>query len=260
MFPIKSSDTYIESTGKRSTIGQKISEGGSSLPEHTEADAGKVLKVGDDGDLEWDEPGTSVNYMSQSAWNALTFNEKKAAGFTAIGAAGSTSGTYYDYSQLMGTWRYNSDVDNIIDIYDGTDFNFHGFYSVTANDRVYCGAYGGARDYNYRAFICTYAPARFGFLMFGKTANDIKCSNANAYSIRKVAGRDLYVGGIFTQLRDSATTVKFTHNNVDQNLDSLFDRSTTSIIGGSFDSTEVVIPDSYATILNNIEDFLNSST
>lgn len=59
MFPLNSNDQYIDSNGKRSTLGNAIGSGGGSseLPEHTSADAGKVLKVADDGSLEWDEDG-----------------------------------------------------------------------------------------------------------------------------------------------------------------------------------------------------------
>lgn len=58
MFPLKSSDAYIKENGKRSTIGKEMGSGGSDLPAHTEADAGKVLTVGDNGDLEWAESGS----------------------------------------------------------------------------------------------------------------------------------------------------------------------------------------------------------
>lgn len=54
MFPKKDSDAYIKSTGERSTLGQMIgSGGGSDLPPHSAADAGKVLAVTDTGALAW---------------------------------------------------------------------------------------------------------------------------------------------------------------------------------------------------------------
>lgn len=59
MFPIKSSDAYIKDNGKRSTIGAEIGGGGGSdLPEYSQADAGRVLTVGEDGELEWTESGS----------------------------------------------------------------------------------------------------------------------------------------------------------------------------------------------------------
>lgn len=56
MFPKKDSDAYIKSTGERSTLGQMIGSGGgggSDLPPHSAADAGKVLAVTDTGALAW---------------------------------------------------------------------------------------------------------------------------------------------------------------------------------------------------------------
>ena len=62
MFPIKSSDAYIKENGERSTIGTELDNGGgggggSDLPEYGISDAGKVLTVGEDGELEWDTKG-----------------------------------------------------------------------------------------------------------------------------------------------------------------------------------------------------------
>lgn len=60
MFPLKANDPYIKATGERSTLGSVVGGGGSDtpeLPEYSIADAGKVLKVADDGTLEWDESG-----------------------------------------------------------------------------------------------------------------------------------------------------------------------------------------------------------
>lgn len=60
MFPLKANDPYIKATGERSTLGSVVGGGGSDtpeLPDYGIADAGKVLTVGEDGSLEWDESG-----------------------------------------------------------------------------------------------------------------------------------------------------------------------------------------------------------
>lgn len=63
MFPLNSNDSYIKSTGERSTLGRVIEGGGTSpIPSHTAEDAGKVLTVGEDGSLEWDEKGAGGGY------------------------------------------------------------------------------------------------------------------------------------------------------------------------------------------------------
>ena len=59
-FPLNSNDPYIKATGERSTLGAEIGSGGSSdLPEYGESDAGKVLSVDDNGDLEWKLTGVA---------------------------------------------------------------------------------------------------------------------------------------------------------------------------------------------------------
>lgn len=91
-FPLNDDMAYIENTGKRTTLGDKIQNGGggdpytlptassevkggakigsgltmtgevlsadAQVPAHTVTEAGKVLKVADDGSLEWDEEGS----------------------------------------------------------------------------------------------------------------------------------------------------------------------------------------------------------
>lgn len=70
MFPNKDSDAYIKSTGERSTLGQMIGSGGgggSELPPHTVADAGKVLMVDDANKLIWGTVSGGGNQYSKSA-------------------------------------------------------------------------------------------------------------------------------------------------------------------------------------------------
>lgn len=73
MFPIKANDPYINKDGSRSTMGSVIGSGGSSdIPEHTSADAGKVLTVGAEGDLMW---ASSAPSESRYYKDTLTVNK-----------------------------------------------------------------------------------------------------------------------------------------------------------------------------------------
>lgn len=261
MFPTKANDPYIQKNGTRSTLGSVIGSGGggSDLPEHSQADAGKVLKVGDDGDLEWDEPGQSINWMSQSDWNELTFDEKKAAGFTAIGSEGSSHGTYYDYSNVI-PWRYNEDHDNVIDIYNDGDYNFHGFYSKTIGDVVSDKGRGGTRTSGSTVFICNGINTdRYGFfMMFGKSEADLQCSNTSFYDIKKVANYDLYVGSNISGAWSDNVDVQLDHNSVSQNLKDYFTSANYTISGITIANNQFVIPESYGTIIDTIGDILSS--
>lgn len=58
MFPLNSNLPYIKDDGTRDKLGNVIGSGGgggggSDIPEHTIADAGKVLGVDDEGNLAW---------------------------------------------------------------------------------------------------------------------------------------------------------------------------------------------------------------
>ena len=90
MFPINANDPYIKKTGERSTVAAALEGGGggggSELPEYSEADAGKVLTVDSNGDLEFD---TVLPAYSSS-------DEGKVLGVTADGtlAWGTVSGGF----------------------------------------------------------------------------------------------------------------------------------------------------------------------
>ena len=62
MFPIPWNFPYRKKNGDVTTIGEVIGGGGGSdIPPHTIADAGKVLTVGNDNSLEWVEVSSGVN-------------------------------------------------------------------------------------------------------------------------------------------------------------------------------------------------------
>lgn len=94
-FPLNNNDPYIKSTGERSTLGAELAKGGTSeLPEYDSTDAGKVLTVGDDGELEWDTKGTGggdkivFDYYHKSAQGGPSYTDEKT--YTIL-----ENGTYY---------------------------------------------------------------------------------------------------------------------------------------------------------------------
>lgn len=94
MFPLPWNKAFRKKDGSLTTLDAAISSGGggSDLPDYDSSDAGKVLTVGDDGSLEWDENGgAGVEVISESDWNNMTTAEKQAAGIVAIQ---STSGRF----------------------------------------------------------------------------------------------------------------------------------------------------------------------
>lgn len=90
MFPINANDPYIKESGERSTLGAAIESsggGGSDIPDYDVGDAGKVLGVDSEGELQW-EPlpsGMKVYYKD------VTFNT------TSGSVALQISGDYYMY-------------------------------------------------------------------------------------------------------------------------------------------------------------------
>lgn len=105
MTPLNNNDPYIDSTGKRSTLGAKIAEGGGGtpyelptasantkggvkigtglsmdgeklnatqeLPAYGLLEAGKVLKVSDEGSLEWDIDGGAGGVYFEDIFTTL---------------------------------------------------------------------------------------------------------------------------------------------------------------------------------------------
>lgn len=66
MFPLNSNMPYIKDNGERDKLGNIIGSGGggSELPAHTAADAGKVLTVNETGGLTWSSFSSDNRYVS----------------------------------------------------------------------------------------------------------------------------------------------------------------------------------------------------
>lgn len=62
MFPTNWNDPYRKKDGTLVNM-EELGDGGgggSELPDYSQADAGKVLTVGEDGELEWNEAGSNI--------------------------------------------------------------------------------------------------------------------------------------------------------------------------------------------------------
>lgn len=70
MFPIKWNDAFRKKDGTLVNMEDMGGGGSSDIPEYSEADAGKVLRVDDSGELEW----TTVNGM-KLYYKDITYNK-----------------------------------------------------------------------------------------------------------------------------------------------------------------------------------------
>lgn len=140
MFPLNSKYPYIQENGTRSTLGDMIGSGGgggSDLPEYDIGDAGKVLTVNDEGQLEWKESGgtTHITTLTSAAF-PYTATSKGVLIISLWGASGSQQ--YYDNIllnnvRLLLTDTYSSSFSNKVAVitiplnpgdvvsYDGND-------------------------------------------------------------------------------------------------------------------------------------------
>ena len=76
MFPIPWNRAFRKKDGSLVNIADAMSGGGggSELPEHSAADAGKVLKVADDGSLEWSEVQNTDSHYTKSKVSNISAN------------------------------------------------------------------------------------------------------------------------------------------------------------------------------------------
>ena len=113
MFPLKANDPYIKETGERSTLGKVVGGGSDTpeLPDYSIADAGKVLKVGDDGTLEWDENGAGGGDAF------LSYDFTKYGERTVSGVSFSSSGALFTTANAnINTAITSNDITVYIDV------------------------------------------------------------------------------------------------------------------------------------------------
>lgn len=84
MLPINYNDPYIKPNGDVVPIGDVIGGGGggSELPPHTVADAGKVLTVTDENTLAWGEITGGGGFIDVSKSVPLVYNNPTIEGVT----------------------------------------------------------------------------------------------------------------------------------------------------------------------------------
>lgn len=135
MFPLKANDPYIKATGERSTLGSVVGGGGSDtpeLPEYGIADAGKVLTVGEDGSLEWDESGAGGGECS------LYYDFTKIGSATIHGVAFSDAGATFndasDYIPITDLIRKNFTMYVDVASMDLPSTSSHQRFIMTRND------------------------------------------------------------------------------------------------------------------------------
>lgn len=81
MFPLNWNDPVIKKDGSRTTLADYVDGGGGSeLPDHTIADAGKVLMVDDTNTLVWGSVASSNRYAAPKINVIVDVNSKSEGG------------------------------------------------------------------------------------------------------------------------------------------------------------------------------------
>ena len=114
MFPIPWNFPFRKKNGDVTTIGEVVGGGGSDIPSHTTADAGKVLTVGDDGSLEWNEKGAGGG-DSLLNYNFTKYGERTVMGvnFSSVGAEFTTDKAMIDTGVTFNDITVYIDVDSL---------------------------------------------------------------------------------------------------------------------------------------------------
>lgn len=211
-----------------------------------------------------DLPSGGGSFITQTEWDALTFTEKQARGLSLIGTQESISGTYYNYSVIDVLWRFSA-TPLVVDIFDGTGFNFHGFYSNTIGDRVTAGGRGGTRTAGDMVFICNgyWNGNTYGaFLMFGLSPEALAASNTSFYGIKQVSNfTNLYVSGNLNGGWGGNADVTLVHESATYTLQSLFSLENYTL--RTFSETSagyLTFTENNNFLLNAIKEFLMANT
>ena len=202
--------------------------------------------------------GGTVNWKTQSQWDAMTFAQKKQQGLTLIGTPGSMSGQYFDYANVVN--EYYLEANNIITLNNGADFGFHAFYSHASGDRASAGGRGVTWNTDGYRVICNALPVNGGFgfyCAFALTQEALAGTNAQYYSIMPVNGYNMFCAGNMSGAWMNNADVTFVYNGTTNNLQSMYNLNEYTIRFDTYPSSSATFNSDYDAVLSSIYAFLS---